>query len=614
MQKNTKKISLLLLVSFLVINLSFLSFPKKSLAYLGVEDTNVTDAATFAYYEMSGVSLGDIVVASDATAEEEVAGNIWDNFGKYLKDELLAGLAKKAALILVQKITDSIVDWINSGFQGQPAFVSDPGKFLLDTADQTVGDMILNNKDLNFLCAPFQAQVKIALGIEYGTGRFARNIGCTLTNVIDNVGNAIDSASVIINGKKVSSNSWENWLEVTQKPQNTPLGAFIIAKAELDSQIKFNKESKTLELAWGQGALSFNKCDKVTYAADGKTEIGRESVSGSASNIDTTSKDPDEYIKVENCITKTPGSTITQMLGFKATSDARMNEIMAATADGIDSIIGALMNSAIDAAIEKIQTGILDSSSNGPAAKSYKDFLANVDQQAWQRYTNGMNLITSGNLTSSAQTLGIGINPPSYLSGSSTGSTTTSINTIGGIGGVGGGGALDQARNNAIVLLNSLSASESAYQNNYLIAQKVLVSGRAAFATSSLCNINYNRASSVLRSTLITANVIKNIDGIQDSNRTSANLPWNLPFVSTGLLNSRANQAILSTASINVNSATSISDLQTAMTPVNSTTFNTDPQYQIVTSLKTWLTGNKNLYDSIICPIDLTNVLQINTP
>ena len=64
-------------------------------------------------------------------------------------------------------------------------------------------------------------------------------------------------------------------------------------------------------------------------------------------------------------------------------------------------------------------------------------------------------------------------------------------------------------------------------------------------------------------------------------------------------------------ASSKVNSAGSIDNVKDALIPVNSTSFNTDPQITMVTNIKTWLSGVQNMYNTEMCPIDLIKVMQI---
>ncbi|MES2006571.1 MAG: hypothetical protein V4436_00515, partial [Patescibacteria group bacterium] len=71
-------------------------------------------------------------------------------------------LTRVIAKIAIQSITQSIVEWINSGFSGQPSFVQNYEEFFTDVADRAAGEFI-EGSGLAFLCSPFQLQVKIAI-------------------------------------------------------------------------------------------------------------------------------------------------------------------------------------------------------------------------------------------------------------------------------------------------------------------------------------------------------------------------------------------------------------------------------------------------------------------
>jgi hypothetical protein len=622
-KKYTKKISLLLIISIMSLNLSFLATPKKANALWGVLDTNLIDPFTLAFYTSAQVSLTAMTTATGVSATENTALGLWETLKKYTFEAAMAGFAKKLALQLVQQFTQATVDWINSGFNGNPAYVADFNKFVTGeggVADAAMGDFFANS-DLNFLCAPFQIQVKLALQLGYGAG-LKNQIGCTLSGITRNVSNAINNASIGVNvnvSNFTNNGGWDSWLNMTLQPQNNPVGAYLIAKNALDAQIETAKGSATLELAAGQGALSFKRCTDV-YADASGNENGRSGEytanSGNRPHI------PDgKYLKNTECTVKTPGSTITSMLGFKATSEGRVSEIQAATANGIDSIVGALLNALITSAIKGIKAGVLDG--NATASQNYSNVLNNANGQIVQTYNNQMSGIYDGSYTDPSQIL------TSLYPDSTSGSSSVLYNpystpiyngtTSGGIGGnngtVYGGGysVLGQAKNNSIILLNSLSKSESEYQNNYKIAQNVLIQAEKVFATSSICNMSYNRNDSILRSLLIRKNVITNIDGVSDSSRDIASIPWNLEVIKAALTDSNSNLAILNKAASDVGSASSVSAITDAMIPVNSTSFNTDPQSNMVENIKTWLRGVQGMYNSPICPIDLTKVLQINS-
>lgn len=122
----------------------------------------------------------------------------------------------KAAL---SQITVSVVNWINSGFNGQPSFVSNYNQFFTNVADAATGQFIQGSA-LSFLCSPFKLQIKIAVAQSYANRNTAAS--CTLTSIIKNV----DS---FMNGN-FAQGGWAGLLSVTTVPTNNAFGAFAYAQ------------------------------------------------------------------------------------------------------------------------------------------------------------------------------------------------------------------------------------------------------------------------------------------------------------------------------------------------------------------------------------------------
>ena len=59
-----------------------------------------------------------------------------------LNKELLDGIGWAIAKQIMSQMTQSLVNWINSGFQGSPAFITDLNGFLLDALDTAAGEYI----------------------------------------------------------------------------------------------------------------------------------------------------------------------------------------------------------------------------------------------------------------------------------------------------------------------------------------------------------------------------------------------------------------------------------------------------------------------------------------
>lgn len=154
-----------------------------------------------------------------------VQASIPDENAKTVQDCLTRIVAK----IALQQITASIVDWINSGFNGQPSFVQDYEQFFTDIADKSAGEFI-EGSGLSFLCSPFKLQVKIAIAQSYASRKSSSASSCTLSSVVGNVDNFFKN-SFSDNG------GWPGFLEVTTNAGNNPYGAFINGQIALNNQV-----------------------------------------------------------------------------------------------------------------------------------------------------------------------------------------------------------------------------------------------------------------------------------------------------------------------------------------------------------------------------------------
>ena len=157
------------------------------------------------------------------------------------------GLAIIIAKKFIEGMVDSTILWINSGFDGNPAYITNPEQYFTDLADGIAGDFIAGS-DLGFLCSPFQTQVRLALQKAYKQPRLFQ---CTLTDAVANIEAFYDD---------FDQGGWDAWFSMTQNNQNNPYGAYLDAKIELDSRIASAAGLKREQLNWGSGFLSFEKC------------------------------------------------------------------------------------------------------------------------------------------------------------------------------------------------------------------------------------------------------------------------------------------------------------------------------------------------------------------
>ncbi len=297
------------------------------------QTNNVPQAHALAVAVVGG--NGTIQETISAGANTLIAG-FQDAF--FIKEFTLDGIANGLAKMILKSMTQSILNWINSGFQGKPAFVTDLKQFMRDRIDQTVGEYIYNDPALNFLCSPFQLDVKIALATSYQQSAhdgFGSKAQCTLSQVTDNV-------EGFLNGS-FSEGGWNSWFELTQNPVNTPTGAYLAAESEMYARIIDEQGNTIKELDWGDGFLSFKVCG------------------------DTQNQ--------KNCDITTPGRVIADQINksLGAGQDALIS------ADEINEIISALFAQLAQMALTGIGglTGLSQSSNGNP---SYLDQLKNEDE------------------------------------------------------------------------------------------------------------------------------------------------------------------------------------------------------------------------------------------
>lgn len=258
--------------------------------------------AQWAVYEV-GANLWESISTTIQSTISAVANKLTAFYeGKgWLKEFVLDPLLWALVDTILQQMTRAMVDWINSGFKGQPMFIQNLNGFLIGVADRVAGEYIWGSQ-LSFLCSPFSLDIKLALEIQYKTGRNLPEPKCTLTSVFGNIQN-------FFNGQ-FSDGGWEGWFNVVTVPQNNPYGALATAQTQLSIKLSSAQGQEINLLSWGKGFLSRRECSRTD------------------SNGNCTS-----YSVV------TPGTTIVNQLDEHLASGLKRLHV----ADEIDEILGAFM-------------------------------------------------------------------------------------------------------------------------------------------------------------------------------------------------------------------------------------------------------------------------------
>jgi hypothetical protein len=257
-----------------------------------------------------------IVPTSDAKVTVSTATIAESTVSLETKDFGLDTVAWAIAKQLLHAISQSIVDWINNGFEGNPLFIEDFEGFMTDQADQATGRFMkefLSPEVYNAICSPFRPQLYFILKARR---TYEDRMRCTLGTVVKN---ATDFS------ENLRANGWQSWMSVSLNPQNDPHGALLIT---LDEQSRRQIEAlggAQIESIFNKGFLSMKKC---------------------AEYYDNQWTGEHKCIKYE---TTSPGAWVSDTLSQATGVDFQT----LAMADEIDEIVAALINQLLTGILKK---------------------------------------------------------------------------------------------------------------------------------------------------------------------------------------------------------------------------------------------------------------------
>jgi hypothetical protein len=301
--------------------------------------------------------MGAGIVFSPNTARAQGAtvpiGTSFDfnNIMKHLKDFVLDKLAYLVAKQILHQMTISVVNWINSGFQGNPAFLNNPAGFFEDAADQITGNFLTG--PLQGLCSPFSLDIRLAIATQQINGSQSR-YSCTLSRVIQaqqqtlaraqngtlvnvNAGSSAngatfdsivkgnilhDSNQLSLNGSSAGNvyggftnnfakdGGWAGWIAMTSEPQNNMYGAYLTAKSDLAEQQAAKKAAIESDLNRGNGFLSYQDC---------KTISGTQAQQAANASGNTRLAQQLKNAQADNAIANISSSPATNVLGTNGT-------------------------------------------------------------------------------------------------------------------------------------------------------------------------------------------------------------------------------------------------------------------------------------------------------
>jgi hypothetical protein len=326
-----------------------------------------------------------------------------------IKEFGLDTIAWAVAKAAIASMTKSMVNWINSGFNGSPAFVTNLQVYL-GNVNYSTANTFTNQLSTNAaIKSPFQSQVASLLQLNFlkssaGNGFFLSN-PYTLNQVSSNDVGFVNGTTDFTSG-----GGWNAWYALTTQPANNVYGAYNLAQNELTNRLSSAQSNSLTQLGWGQGFLSWcgeNSGDTSALTnqslqsqtatldnnlpqinADGTVSSGSNNQSTVTSKAVNTSA---PSAQVSNCLRsdgtvgtiQTPGSVIQAQIN----KTLGLSGDQLVSADEFNEVIGALIGQLVNQVVGP--TGLLGTGSVSSGGNGYIDQATSQSSSATTNATVG---------------------------------------------------------------------------------------------------------------------------------------------------------------------------------------------------------------------------------
>lgn len=148
-------------------------------------------------------------------------------------------------------VVDNMVDFVNTGVDGDPAFITNLNQYLTGAVDTQVQNFI---QDLGGrMDSPFLADIQGALQQVHTRNMRGELPGYSAQSVGD--------INAFLEGD-FEQGGWEGFMEVIRDPSaNTPVGAYFTARQEMNRVAQSTAFEEVTKANWGEGFQSLEECD-----------------------------------------------------------------------------------------------------------------------------------------------------------------------------------------------------------------------------------------------------------------------------------------------------------------------------------------------------------------
>ena len=321
------------------------------------------------------------------------------------KEKCWDAIGYAAAKTALAALTQTTINYINSGFKGNPYWARNEGSLLRSIGDQEIYSFVseLNNTEKY----PFGPEIAQSLATFYGCDDMLDNGACfrdmAVFTLADDIGSNWEDFAT-----DFSVGGWQGWLSLTQNPYNNPIGFNFEASREINRRTDQKQQSLENELLQNGGFLSVKKCvayfrmEKITSITkdgasvtsykkvldeNGKpiidtvqsedTSSGKEilyyDTNGNPvyDNGDISSSFDYQYSylgQIDNCAryeTTTPGSVISDQINLHLGSSVRQLELADEMNESLAAVFDALINKLVYDGLDSLETASLGTTQSG---------------------------------------------------------------------------------------------------------------------------------------------------------------------------------------------------------------------------------------------------------
>jgi hypothetical protein len=250
-------------ISLVVLIIVFVATLLPLRAYATVDIWNTSQFGSIPLFIMPTISAPP---CSQHSKESSLCGISWESLlGAIIPS--WDGVAKTLARLALTMIKEQTINWIRSGFEGEPLFLQDPEKFFMEMGDQASGVFLedLGQQmagDPNYFCKDFLPKFQLDVG---GAGRsqYFRRAQCTMSRAVDNVEDYYND---------FSNGNWNAFVSMNQR-NNNQFGFYMMTLEEQERRREEAENTFKLTSQYGGGYLPTMSCTESNAAGCRKFTI-----------------------------------------------------------------------------------------------------------------------------------------------------------------------------------------------------------------------------------------------------------------------------------------------------------------------------------------------------